>query len=195
MAKIDVTKIEGFREDMTADEKLALLQNYEIAEPDYRGYISKDKFDQTASEAAKYKKELAARMSEEEKKAAKDAEERAALEEKYNAINQEVQIAKNKAKLLALGYDEKLADDTATAMASGDTEKVFANQAAFKVGIEKATEARLLNSTPRPPAGSSTPTAVTVEQFGKMGYQQRVELKTKDPETYKTLIQEETKNG
>lgn len=38
--KIDITKMEGYREDMTAEEKLALYSSYEFT-PDYTGYVKK----------------------------------------------------------------------------------------------------------------------------------------------------------
>ncbi len=40
--KIDITKIEGYRDGMTAEEKLTLLGEYEIPDPDYSGYVKKD---------------------------------------------------------------------------------------------------------------------------------------------------------
>ena len=49
MAKIDVTKIEGYA-NMTAEEKLKALEGYSIPEPDMSSYISKDQFDKLASE-------------------------------------------------------------------------------------------------------------------------------------------------
>ena len=127
MAKIDVTKIEGYA-DMTPEEKLKALEGYDVPDPDYSGYVKKDVFDKTASELAAKKKELTEKMSEDEQKKAKEAEERQALEEKYNALLRENAVSKNKTKLLGLGYDEKLADETAEAMADGDLEKVFKNQ-------------------------------------------------------------------
>lgn len=80
MAKIDIASIEGYREDMTPEEKLALLENYEIPETkaDYSGYVKKDVFDKKASEAAGYSKELKAlkeaAMTEEQKKAEAEKE-------------------------------------------------------------------------------------------------------------------------
>ena len=127
MAKIDVTKIEGYA-DMTPEEKLKALEGYDVPDPDYSGYVKKDVFDKTASELAAKKKELTEKMSEDEQAKAKEAEERQALEEKYNALLRESAVSKNKSKLLGLGYDEKLADETAEAMADGDLDKVFKNQ-------------------------------------------------------------------
>lgn len=51
MPKIDTSKIEGFA-DMTAEQKLAALESYDIPEPDYSGYVKKDVYDKAASEAA-----------------------------------------------------------------------------------------------------------------------------------------------
>ena len=63
--KIDLTKIEGYREDMTAEEKLALLDKYEAPGADYTGYIKKDTFDKTASELAEAKRKLKEKQTEE----------------------------------------------------------------------------------------------------------------------------------
>jgi hypothetical protein len=72
MAKIDVTKIEGYA-DMTPEEKLKALEGYDVPDPDYSGYVKKDVFDKTASELAAKKKELTEKMSEDEQKKAKEA--------------------------------------------------------------------------------------------------------------------------
>ena len=138
MAKIDVTKIEGYA-DMTPEEKLKALEGYDVPDPDYSGYVKKDVFDKTASELAAKKKELTEKMSEDEQKKAKEAEERQALEEKYNALLRENAVSKNKTKILGLGYDEKLADETAEAMADGDLEKVFKNQKKLRCGLTTGT--------------------------------------------------------
>ena len=55
MAKIDVSTIEGFA-NMTAEQKVEALANYEFPDPDYTGYVKKDVFDKTASELASWKK-------------------------------------------------------------------------------------------------------------------------------------------
>ena len=81
MAKIDITKLEGYKDDMTAEEKLKLYESYEIAEPSYDGYIKKDTFDKTASELANVKKQLKDRMSEDEVKEAERAQKDAEIME------------------------------------------------------------------------------------------------------------------
>ena len=61
---------------------------------------------------------------------------------------------KNKAKFLALGYDDALAQETAVAMAEGDFEKVFANQQKHQEARDKKVREDVLNDTPKPTGGS-----------------------------------------
>ena len=59
------------------------------------------------------------------------AEKFSSMEEELNSLRTDKQISEYKAKFIAQGYEEKLAEDTAKAMAEGDTAKVFANQSKF----------------------------------------------------------------
>ena len=85
-----------------------------------------------------------------------------------------------------MGYDEKLADETAEAMASGDTEKVFANQKKHLENVQKQARAEALKDTPKPtPDGDSK--TMTLEKLRKMSPQERYDFSVKNPEEYKTL--------
>ena len=193
MAKIDVTKIEGYA-DMTPEEKLKALEGYDVPDPDYSGYVKKDVFDKTASELAAKKKELNEKMSEDEQKKAKEAEERQALEEKYNALLRENAVSKNKTKLLGLGYDEKLADETAEAMADGDLDKVFKNQKKFLEDFEKSIRAEVLKDTPEPTGDGDTKT-MTLEGLRKMTPMERMKYSQEHPDEYKALYSEGDNNN
>ena len=193
MAKIDVTKIEGYA-DMTPEEKLKALEGYDVPDPDYSGYVKKDVFDKTASELAAKKKELTEKMSEDEQKKAKEAEERQALEEKYNALLRENAVSKNKTKLLGLGYDEKLADETAEAMADGDLDKVFKNQKKFLEGFEKSIRAEVPKDTPEPTGDGDTKT-MTLEGLRKMTPMERMKYSQEHPDEYKALYSEGENNN
>lgn len=183
--KIDVTKIEGYS-DMTAEQKLAALEGFDVPDPDYSGYVKKDVFDKTASELAAKKKELTEKMTEDEQKKQKEQEERDELQSKYDKLLHESEVSKFKAKLLGMGYDEKLADDTAEAMADGDSEKVFANQKKHLEAVEKKVRAEALKDTPKPtPDGDSK--TMTLEKLRKMSPQERYDYSVKNPEEYKTL--------
>lgn len=188
MAKIDVTKIEGYA-DMTPEQKLAALEGYDMPDPDYSGYVKKDVFDKTASELAAKKKELTEKMTEDEQKKQKEQEERDELQSKYDKLLHESEVSKFKAKLLGMGYDEKLADDTAEAMANGDSEKVFANQKKHLEAVEKKVRAEALKDTPKP-TGDGDSKTMTLEKFRKMSPQERYDFSVKNPEEYKALYTE-----
>ena len=185
MAKIDITKIEGYT-DMTPEQKLAALESYEIADPDYSGYVKKDVFDKTASELAAKKKELNEKLSEDEKAKAKEKEEREELQAKYEKLLHESEVSNFKAKLLGMGYEEKLATETAEAMAKGDNDTVFANQKKHLENVEKKVKAEALKNTPKPTGDGDTKT-MTLEKLRKMTSQERYEYSTKHPDEYKSL--------
>ena len=130
----------------------------------------------------------------EEKKKAKEAEERQALEEKYNALLRENAVSKNKTKLLGLGYDEKLADETAEAMADGDLDKVFKNQKKFLEGFEKSIRAEVLKDTPEPTGDGDTKT-MTLEGLRKMTPMERMKYSQEHPDEYKALYSEGENNN
>lgn len=186
--KIDITKIEGYKDDMTADEKLALISKYEVPDADYSGYVKKETFDKTASEVAEWKRKHNALLSEEERKeaerAAKEAEKDALLE----SLKKEKAISEHKAKFLGLGYDENLATETAIALAEGNMVKVFENQSKFNEAKEKALRAEFLKGTPEPPAGSGK--TLTKEEFKKMTYKEQAELFQTNPAKFKQITEE-----
>lgn len=153
MAKIDVSKIDGF-DTMTAEQKLAALTDYDIPDPDYSGYVKKEVYDKTASDLADWKKKHNALLSEDERQKQANAEELESLKQQLAALQQEKVIAGNKAQLLALGYEEALAEDTAKAMAEGNAAKVFAAQKKFLESHDKAYKAKLMGETSTPPAGT-----------------------------------------
>ena len=62
-------------------------------------------------------------------------------------------VSEYKAKFIAQGYDEALAEDTAKALADGDTAKMFANQQQFLENHAKLVKAEALKKTPRPGSG------------------------------------------
>lgn len=103
------------------------------------------------SEAADYKKQLRAKMSDDEAAAAERDAKWAEMEAKLQALEMEKTISTYKASYLAMnGYDEKLAQETAEALAKGDMAKVFANQQKAMDAHDKALKVELLRNTPKP---------------------------------------------
>lgn len=148
MAKIDISQIEGFA-SMTSEQKIAALQGFDFPDPDYSGYVKKDLYDKAASDLAAKKKELSAKLSEDERKQQEQAEKWENMEKELAGLRKEKTVAGYKAKLVAQGYDEALADATAAAMESGDMATVFANSQKFLEGYAKKIVADKLKGTPR----------------------------------------------
>ena len=176
-----------YKEGMTFEEVESALESVTIPE-DNSAEIErlKNALSKSNSEAAGYKKQLREKMTEDEQKKQKEQEEREELQNKYDKLLRESVISKNKAKLVALGYEEALADETAEAMADGDTEKVFANQQKHLASFEKKVRADALKNTPKPtPDGDSK--TMTLEKFRKLDPAERHKFYTEHPDEYKEL--------
>ena len=149
--KISTDSIQGFAEMSDADKVTALL-GLDVPDPvDMSQFVDKKTFDAKASEAADLSKKLKAKMSEEEQTAAERDAKWAEMEAKLQALEMEKTISIYKASYLSMsGYDEKLAQETAEALAKGDMTKVFANQQKAMDAHDKALKAELLRNTPKP---------------------------------------------
>ena len=183
--KINTDKIQGYA-DMTPEEKIKALEAFEVADPDYSGYVKKEVFDKTASELADSKKQLREKMSADELKAKEDAEKQEKLQSDYDALLRKVALSENKAKLLALGYEDKLANDTAEAMIDGNLDKVFANQKKHLETVEKKIREDVLRDTPKPEGGSSSDT-MTKEKLRAMSANERYKYSQENPNEYKQI--------
>jgi hypothetical protein len=153
MAKIDVSTIEGY-EEMSAEEKLAVLEGLELPEPDYSGYVKKELFDKASSEIAGYKKQIFEKMTAEEAAKAEADEKMAAIQQELEQLRQDKVVQEYTAQFLSIGYDKELASETAVALQRGDMNTVFLNQTKFATLREKALKAELMKNTPKPPAGN-----------------------------------------
>ena len=166
----DWTKVEGYRDDMTAEEKLSLLENMDTdpnpqpdPEPDpaptpskapsREGMISKAQFDKVSKELAAAKRQLRAKMTNDEIEEERRRQEQEDMKLELETLRKEKTVSNHKASFLSQGYDEALADEAANAMADGDMETVFAVMRKHSVNAEKALRAKILKETPVPPAG------------------------------------------
>lgn len=184
MAKIDTTKIEGYSE-MTLEEKIAALEAYEYE--DYSSELEryKNAVSKANSEAAMWKKKYNAFLSEEERKKNEAEEEMNKIREELEILRKEKLESDHRAKLIALGYDENLATETAKALINGETEKLFVALKKHQESLEKQIRADVLKDTPKPKAGSGTKPEITKEQFDEMSYTERLKLFADNPELYK----------
>jgi hypothetical protein len=185
MAKIDVTKIEGY-ENMTAEEKLAVLEGFEYDDNTSELERYKNAVSKANSEAAEWKKKHNALLTAEDKEKQEKDEELTTLRTKVEELQKERAVTTYKAKFLGLGYDEALAEATAKALAEGDMDSVFANQKKHNETREKTIKADLLKNTPTPPAGDGDDT-MTLKKLKEMSSQERYEYSKNHPEEYKKL--------
>lgn len=144
----------AYKEGMTVEEIELALADIVLPSSDEETQKLRNALTKANSEAAKLKKELRSKTSDQEMKELESQSQLEELKEKYDALLKETTLAKNKANLIALGYEEKLAEDTAKAMLDGDTSKLFANQKKFKDAIEKQVKDDLMKGTPEPTGGN-----------------------------------------
>ena len=155
MAKIDTSKIEGYA-DMTPEQKLAALVGYEYEDNAAELEKQKNALSKANSEAAEWKRKHNALLSEEEKKKQEDADKLAQMEQELADLRKAKTVSEYKAKFVAQGYDETLAEETAQAYADGDSAKVFANQSKFLEEYAKKVKADALKKTPKPTPGAGS---------------------------------------
>lgn len=142
------------------------------------------------TEAAENKRKLREKQTEEEKAKEEQAQQIAAMQEELEQLRKEKTLSANKGQLIALGYDEALASETAEAMANGDTGKVFANQRKFLNAQREKIKAELMRGTPNPPAGDGTD-AITKEAYHAMTLDEKQKLARENPTLYQKFNSEE----
>ena len=165
MAKIDTSKIPGYAE-MSAEDKLKALEAFEYDDNAAEVERLKGAVSKANSEAAGWKKKHNERLTEDERKKQEDADALANMKKELDELRKDKTVSEFKAKLIAQGYDEALASDTAQAMADGDTAKVFANQGKFLEDYAKKVKADAMKKTPKPPAGDGS---------SDIGYSKKIE--------------------
>lgn len=142
----------AYKEGMTEDEISAALetvgQGNEAEVNRLKAALSK-----ANSEAADYKKQLRTKQTDDEAAAAAQKEEHDRLVQENADLKRSMALSERKAKLLAMGYDESLADETAAAMVDGDMDKVMANQSKYLEVQKRNIQADAMRKTPRPAAG------------------------------------------
>ena len=155
MAQFDTSQIEGF-EGMTAEEQVKALLGAEIPdEVDLSKYVSKEQFDKKVSDLSSANKKLKDQMNEDQQKKLEEEEAKqqeaqkfADLESKYQELLKNSTLKEHTISLNGLGFDDKLAADTAAAIVDGDAAKLFKNMKTFLEGFRKSVEKELMDKNP-----------------------------------------------
>ena len=187
MAKIDTNLIEGYA-DMTTEQKLAALEGFEYEDNAAELQRQKTALSKANTEAAEWKRKHNALLTDEQRKQQEQTEKWENMEKELAGLRKEKTVAGYKAKLVAQGYDEALADATAAAMESGDMATVFANNQTFLDSYAKKIIADKLKRTPRG-ADGGTGSPMTKDAFRKMSPAERYDFSQKHPEEYKALYE------
>ena len=145
--KLSVLLGDAYKEGMTADEIISALEK--VADPNAEVEKLRNAVTKANGEAAEYKKQLKAKRTDDENAAQEQADKLESMEKELAGLRKEKTVSEYKAKLVAQGYDEDLANETAAAMESGDMTTVFANNQKFLTDYAKRVVAEKLKGTPR----------------------------------------------
>lgn len=175
----DWNSVEGYREDMTADEKLALLDNYTAPTPEPEPAPApeptpapepakpkpadkatelmnevkwKRERDKLTSENGNLRKEMRKYMTEQQALEAERKAELEAREEELKTLRRDKMLSDLRANFIGRNYDESLAQKASEALADGDFNALFDYMAQRDTTYEKALRANILAETPKPPA-------------------------------------------
>ncbi|MCQ2544307.1 MAG: hypothetical protein MJ126_09105 [Lachnospiraceae bacterium] len=181
--KIDVSKIEGYAE-MTPEQKLAALESYEYEADNTETLKLKEALNKASHDVAEYKRQIKEKMSEQERLEAERQEKDAEKEALLKSLLKEKDVSKYQAEFLKNGFNSDLALKSAEALADGDYTTVFANLKTYTEELDQKIRADVLRNTPGPKGGNENNASVTLDQFKKMGYTERLEFRQKYPELY-----------
>lgn len=180
----DITELETPAET-SADERVAELEKQllerenALAEAEKKVGKLKGTLDVKLKELGDMTKKERERMSAEEL----ERQEIEEIKKQNEQLLKEREIVNAERRFIQSGCDAELANEGAKALIENDYDALFGVIGKMLDNKVAAEKSELLKSIPKPQGGSSKP-AMTQEQFNKLGYEARVELAEKDPETY-----------
>ena len=176
---------DGYNENLSHAEIDNLLKDRSFFDLATGNYVALGKYMDLKTERDDYKQKYLDKLTEDEKRAEKDAER-----EKYYAQLERTNNINEYAKSLSHITDEKTRLEIAELLADGKimdaTKKQSEYQANNEAQLRETIKQELLSSNPTPPPVNNTGT-ITKEQFAQMGYQEKAQLYRDDPETYNQL--------
>lgn len=176
---------EGYNENLSHAEIDTLLKDRKFADLATGNYVALGKYKALEDEKNDLNTKYLAKLTDEEKREAEIAER-----EKYFKQLERTNNINEYAKKLSHIDDEKTRSEIAELLADGKTfeaiEKQNEYQANKETQLRETIKQELLSSNPTPPPVNNTGT-ITKEQFGSMGYMERVKLANENPELYNQL--------
>jgi len=174
---------EGYNENLSHAEIDALLKDRKFADLATGNYVALGKYKALEDEKNELNTKYLAKLTDDEKR----EEEIAKREAYFKQIERENSVNKYAKKLSHID-DEKTRSEIAELLADGKTfeaiEKQNEYQANRETQLRETIKQELLSSNPTPPPIETTP-SMSKEKFRSLSLQEKQEMATKDPETYK----------
>lgn len=108
---------------------------------------------QRKRDAEEWKTKYESTLSDREKAEAKQKEEVETMAAKLQALERTNAISEHKAKYLAMGYTEELAQSSAEAMVDGNSDVIYQNMSAFISANTEKVKAEMLKTQPTVSSG------------------------------------------
>ena len=148
---------DAYHENMSIEEISKALESQKIGQDSETEKLKKQ-LSEIRTKSENYQKQLKAKRTDEEQKAAEQKEMIDRIMQENADLKRSAALSDNTAKLISIGYDADLAAETAIAVVDNDTEKMFANHAKFLENYKKTIQQDLLKSTPKPVRGADSGT-------------------------------------
>lgn len=161
--KIDTSAIQGYAE-MTAEQKVAALEAHEYDDAaDLKKSLNK-----ATSEAAEYKRQLREKQSEDERRAAEEAERAAAMKAELDRYKTAEREASYVAKMLGIGVDEASAKEFAKGLPEGISEDFWEGLKKSRENLEQSIRSDNVRGMPRPANGGNAAQIDYTKQINDM---------------------------
>ena len=157
MANIRDLLGDAYVEGMSAEDQLKALESVELPK-DRTDEVERIKkaYDKAASEIADYKKQLKAKMSEDEKRATEEAERIQKIEQENQELKKQVTISTLTGKFVASGLDKDTAAKCAEASFNGDIDTVINSFNEKLASVKEKAKAELISESPVMEGGKAT---------------------------------------
>lgn len=123
---------------------------------------------QRKREAEEWKNKFQSTLSDQEKAEAKRKEETETMAAKLKALERTNAISEHKAKYLAMGYTEELAQSSAEAMVDGNSDVLYANMSTFITANTEKVKAEMLKEQPKVSSGQTPAVDENQQQLSEM---------------------------
>lgn len=151
--KFDTSAIEGY-ENMSPEDKIKTLENFEFDDHSEEIERLKSSVSKANSEAAEWKKKHNSQLSDDERAKAESEARVRELEAKVQEFEARERMSGYKADFIGLGINPDLAAQTAEALTKGDTKTLFVNLKKALTEHDAKFKSELMGDITPPPAGT-----------------------------------------